>query len=257
MRRVDSFIEKGNSMNSKMGWDIARMLLWSLVVGFLFALSQVVPLGVYAYLSEPHFSLNVLRGLMDKLSTNAFLMAITGMGSLLFLAPILVALLRLRGSNVKAFFPMKVLDPKQFMLWIVVATGWMYGQDYLMEMFKIVKIPDAMLNITYPDVFSKWLLVLGVGVMAPILEELIFRGFLLKEFSYTFLGTSGAVVLTSLIWALIHSQYDWVYLAIIFVTGLLFGIARVMSHSLLVPIVMHILFNVSAAIELYQIKGFL
>lgn len=244
-------------MSSKIGWDVARMLLWGMVVGFFFALSQVVPMGVYAFLSEPHFSLNVVRGLMDKLSTNAFLMAITGMGSLLFLTPILVAILKFRGSNVKAYFPFKVLDPKQFMLWMVVVTGWMYGQDYLMDMFHIVKIPDAMLNITYPSEFSKWLLVLGVGVMAPILEELIFRGFLLKEFSYTFLGTSGAVVLTSLIWALIHSQYDLVYLAIIFVTGLLFGIARVMSHSLLVPIAMHIIFNVSAAIELYRVKGFL
>jgi len=244
-------------MSSKIGWDVARMLLWGMVVGFFFALSQVVPMGVYAFLSEPHFSLNVVRGLMDKLSTNAFLMAITGMGSLLFLTPILVAILKFRGSNVKAYFPFKVLDPKQFMLWMVVVTGWMYGQDYLMDMFHIVKIPDAMLNITYPSEFSKWLLVLGVGIMAPILEELIFRGFLLKEFSYTFLGTSGAVVLTSLIWALIHSQYDLVYLAIIFVTGLLFGIARVMSHSLLVPIAMHIIFNVSAAIELYRVKGFL
>jgi hypothetical protein len=143
------------------------------------------------------------------------------------------------------------------MLWMVLATAWMYGQDYLMELFHIVKIPDAMLNITYPNELSKWLLVLGVGVMAPILEELIFRGFLLKEFSYTFLGTKGAVLVTSLIWAIIHSQYDMVYLAIIFVTGLILGTARVLSHSMLVPITMHILFNVSAAIELYRLKGFL
>jgi len=238
-------------------WDVARMLLWSAIVGFLFALSQIVPLGVYSFLTEPNVSLNTLRVLMSKVSTNALLMAITGIGSLLFLLPILVALLKARGSNVKAFFPIKVLDPKQFMLWMVLATAWMYGQDYLMELFHIVKIPDAMLNITYPNELSKWLLVLGVGVMAPIVEELIFRGFLLKEFSYTFLGTKGAVLLTSLIWSIIHSQYDMVYLAIIFVTGLLLGTARVLSHSMLVPITMHILFNVSAAIELYRLKGFL
>ncbi len=238
-------------------WDVARMLLWSAIVGFLFALSQIVPLGLYSFLTEPNVSLNTLRVLMSKVSTNALLMAITGIGSLLFLLPILVALLKARGSNVKAFFPIKVLDPKQFMLWMVLATAWMYGQDYLMELFHIVKIPDAMLNITYPNELSKWLLVLGVGVMAPIVEELIFRGFLLKEFSYTFLGTKGAVLVTSLIWAIIHSQYDMVYLAIIFVTGLLLGTARVLSHSMLVPITMHILFNVSAAIELYRLKGFL
>lgn len=244
-------------MLKSIAWDVARMLLWSAIVGFLFALSQIIPLGIYSFLTEPNFSLNMLRSLMSKVSTNALLMAITGIGSLIFLLPLLIALLKIRGSNVKAFFPMKILDPKQFMLWIVLATGWMYGQDYLMELFHIVKIPDAMLNITYPSEFSKWLLILGVGVMAPILEELIFRGFLLKEFSYTFLGTTGAVLVTSLIWALIHSQYDLVYLAIIFVTGLILGTARVLSHSILVPIAMHILFNLSAAIELYRLKGFL
>jgi hypothetical protein len=47
-------------MSSKIGWDLARMLLWLMVVGFLFALSQVVPMGAYALLGESHFSLNVV-----------------------------------------------------------------------------------------------------------------------------------------------------------------------------------------------------
>jgi len=244
-------------MNSNMAWSSARMLLWLIIIGFLFALSQVVPLGVYTFLTEPNFTIDLLREQMDEVGTNALLMGITGMGSALFLIPLLVLILKLQGSSINSFFPLKVIDPKHFMLWIVVATAWMYGQDYLMELFNIVKIPEAMLNITYPSEFSKWLLIFGVGVMAPILEEVIFRGFLLKEFSFTFLGTTGAIFLTSAIWALIHSQYDWVYLLIIFVTGLLFGYARVKSETLLVPIVLHILFNVSAAIELYQLKGFL
>jgi len=244
-------------MNSNMVWGIARMLLWLMIVGFLFALSQLVPLGVFTFLTEENFTLNLLREQMDVLGSNAFLMGLTGIGSALFLIPILVAILKVQGANVASYFPLKIINPKHFMLWMVLGTGWMYGQDYLMELFNIVKIPEAMLNIHYPDEFSKWLLVLGVGVMAPILEEVIFRGFLLKEFSFTFLGMTGAIFLTSAIWAVIHSQYDPVYLLIIFMTGLLFGYARVKSGTLLVPIVLHILFNVSAAIELYQLKGFL
>jgi membrane protease YdiL (CAAX protease family) len=238
-------------------WGIARMLLWLVIIGFLFALSQVVPLGIFTFLTEAHFSLNVLRDYLDQVDTNAFLISVTSIGSTLFLIPILVGILKIQGARVASYFPLKVIAPKHFMLWIVLATAWMYGQDYLMEFFGIIKIPEYMLNIHYPTEISKWLLVLGVGVMAPVLEEVIFRGFLFKEFTYTFLGTWGSVLLTSLIWAVIHSQYELVYLAIIFVTGLLFGYARIKSESLLVPIAMHVLFNVSAAIELYQLKGFL
>jgi len=244
-------------MSSKIAWDSARMLLWTVIVGFLFALSQVVPVGVYAFFSRDHWNLNVLRGVMDGASSNAQIMATIGVGSALFLIPILVAILKFRGSNIQRFFPLKVIEPKLFMLWMVVATAWMFGQDYLMELLGIAKIPDAMLNITYPTAWSKWFLLFGVGVMAPILEEVIFRGFLLKEFSHTFLGTMGAVVLTAFIWAVIHSQYDLAYLVIIFVTGLLLGFARTQSGSLLVPIAMHVLFNLSAAVELYLLKGFL
>ena len=51
------------------------------------------------------------------------------------------------------------------------------------------------------------------GGGCPVFEELFFRGFLLEGFRRTFLGTTGAVVLTSLLWAVIHTQYDLYYMA--------------------------------------------
>jgi membrane protease YdiL (CAAX protease family) len=43
----------------------------------------------------------------------------------------------------------------------------------------------------------------------------------------------------------------------IFVTGLVFGYAKVKTNSLFIPIVMHILFNSMAMLELYSVKGIL
>jgi len=126
-----------------------------------------------------------------------------------------------------------------------------------MWLMGIEQIPDSMMNIGYPSEFSKWLLVLGVAFFAPVLEEVIFRGFLLKGLANSVLGVYGAIFLTSLVWAVIHGQYEWGYMMLIFVIGLVLGYARMRTNSLFVPIMMHIIFNFVASVELYLVKGIL
>lgn len=55
--------------------------------------------------------------------------------------------------------------------------------------------------------------------------------------------------MTSAAWAVIHVQYDWYGMAVIFVTGIVFGIARKKSKSLLTTILMHSYMNMIATIE--------
>ncbi|MFX6031676.1 CPBP family intramembrane glutamic endopeptidase, partial [Acinetobacter baumannii] len=54
-----------------------------------------------------------------------------------------------------------------------------------------------------------WLLVLAFCVAAPISEELLARGFLYRGWSESFLGVPGAILLSSLVWTIVHLQYDW------------------------------------------------
>jgi membrane protease YdiL (CAAX protease family) len=86
-------------------------------------------------------------------------------------------------------------------------------------------------------------------VAAPVFEELFFRGFLLAGFQRTILGTAGAVVVTSLLWAVIHTQYDLYYMATIFVRGVVLGLARVHSGSLILPIGLHAFVNGLATMQ--------
>jgi membrane protease YdiL (CAAX protease family) len=55
--------------------------------------------------------------------------------------------------------------------------------------------------------------------------------------------------MTSLVWAIIHLQYDTYGVATVFALGLLFGFARLKSESVYVPIVMHALASLVAMIE--------
>jgi len=63
------------------------------------------------------------------------------------------------------------------------------------------------------------------------------------------LGVVGAILITALIWTVIHGQYDWYVRSNIFVIGVLFGIARYKSGSILPPLGMHMLMNALALVE--------
>src|SRR5262245_59883586 len=52
-------------------------------------------------------------------------------------------------------------------------------------------------------------------VLAPVQEELLFRGFLYRGLS-TSLGPWPTIVLISAVWSLVHFQYEWFFLGEIF-----------------------------------------
>src|SRR5262249_11455714 len=99
------------------------------------------------------------------------------------------------------------------------------------------------------------LVLLAVAVAAPITEESLFRGFLLRGWAASWLGPVGAVVLTSAIWACIHLQYDWVIVGEIFGLGLLFGYLRLRSGSIFPPMVAHGAYGAPAMVPAGIIAG--
>ncbi|MGJ4944581.1 CPBP family intramembrane glutamic endopeptidase [Bradyrhizobium sp. HKCCYLS1011] len=74
---------------------------------------------------------------------------------------------------------------------------------------------------------------------APIFEEFVFRGFLFRGWSVSFLRPAGAIVLSSALWAAGHIQYDWFGVFEIFVSGLVLGFFRYRSGSTMLAMVMH------------------
>lgn len=89
---------------------------------------------------------------------------------------------------------------------------------------------------------------LSLVVMAPVSEEIIFRGFLFRGF-VSRLGMIPAVIITSAIWSLLHVQYEWLYLAQIFVLGLVFGLLRQRSGSTILTIILHAIINGVALVQ--------
>lgn len=92
------------------------------------------------------------------------------------------------------------------------------------------------------------LLVFAVVVVAPVTEELMFRGFLHRGWALSWLGVPGTIVLTSALWAALHLQYNAVGILLIFVMGLIFGWMRQRSGSTMLPMALHAFNNLFATI---------
>jgi membrane protease YdiL (CAAX protease family) len=84
-------------------------------------------------------------------------------------------------------------------------------------------------------------------VIAPVYEELVQRGAMYRGLADTALGVGGAIVLTALTWALLHSHKTWSGMALIFVLGLALGFLRRYTGSTWVTIAVHAALNAIAA----------
>ena len=85
--------------------------------------------------------------------------------------------------------------------------------------------------------------ILAIGVLGPIAEELAFRGLLMAWLSRSRFGVYGAIVVCAAIWSVIHVQYAPVLLTIIFIDGIVLGLARNFTRSIYIPMAMHMVGN--------------
>ena len=79
-------------------------------------------------------------------------------------------------------------------------------------------------------------------VIGPVWEELFFRGAMFAAFLRRW-GIMTAAIVPSLIWALIHVQYEWWYVASIAGSGVLLAMVRWKGGSIYLPIALHGAFN--------------
>ena len=109
-------------------------------------------------------------------------------------------------------------------------------------------VPDVMTDL-YRSTTYRSLLWLALIVAAPVFEEVLFRGFLFESLQQSVLRPTGAVLVTSALWAGVHLQYDAYGIATIFAFGTVLGLARLRTRSICPCILMHALMNSIASVE--------
>lgn len=94
--------------------------------------------------------------------------------------------------------------------------------------------------------------ILAICVVAPITEELVFRGFIYAKLARTIAGNSGAIIITSLLFTVIHTQYSfWVQLDLLILAFIL-SLVRYKTNNLKFCMLIHCLNNSFAFYMLYR-----
>jgi len=133
-------------------------------------------------------------------------------------------------------------------LWLAVAVLFIAASDGTSTLLGKPVVPPFLYD-AYKTGSPVVLLWIAFVLFVPVFEEVFFRGFLFEGFRNSVIGNMGAVVLCALLWAGAHVQYEPYEMATVFVGGLLLGVSRVHTGSLVPAIVVHAVINTVALLE--------
>lgn len=139
---------------------------------------------------------------------------------------------------------------KHFIIGLIVFGIWLVIGHYLANILQ--KTPMTFMD-TLISTQSFPVLIILVVVIAPIYEELLFRGVIFGLICHTTINnqtirynTLLAIVISSLLFAMVHLQYDGFGFMLIFSLAMVLGWVRYVSGSIVLPIILHMLNNALA-----------
>jgi uncharacterized protein len=159
-----------------------------------------------------------------------------------FLA-VIICIHKRRGLPVADYLALYPVGPR-------VLTVWLMGTLLFYGVF--VFLPTLIATQTgfsVPTTQPGFLYFVTIVVVAPAVEEVVFRGFMFIGLLHSRAGITGAIFISTTIWTAAHFRVDvdWISdihaLGIIFSFGIVLCIARIRTNSLLLPLVMHSSWN--------------
>jgi len=223
-------------------WGYWATLGWS-IVGFL--VGQFVGFGVLLWLRGGALE-SVLQTPFDGVLVTIF----TALSNPVTIGVLAIAV-RLARSDLSNYFALKWPAAHELAfgiaaLVVLIAAGdallYLTGRD-LVSAFQLQSYTTAAAAGSLPAMFAATI------VIAPAGEEAVFRGFLFRGWVRSPRSVWPAIVVISILWAMLHVQYDWTGVLQIFVSGLFLGWMRWRSSSLVLTFLLHALFNLEATLE--------
>jgi uncharacterized protein len=161
---------------------------------------------------------------------------------------VVALLVRSRGATLRGYLALAPVRPKAVFLWILVTLAFLASYDFVSMALDRPTIPDFMVK-AYESAGFLPLLWIAVALVAPVWEEAVFRGFGFRGLRSSRWGAAAAIGVPTLLWACLHLQYDAFDIAYVFCLGVLFGVARERTGSVAMPIVLHVLTNALATLQ--------
>lgn len=228
--------------------SLGKSLAWLVVFGMLFYGAAMV-YGAYLGVTQPD-----LLG-EDPLDDSAFMEVLLSPASLttvsilqaILLIPTVLFAAHFGSQHWRDTLAFQSLPLKALGFGLLV-YGAYFGVQAVMELLVPVDLGDVMTPLAGTRHLG---LAVAFVVIAPLIEELVFRGYLFAAWRHTRLGLWGTIVLTSVIFTAIHiGQYTGMALLYVFVFSLILGLAREKTGSIWTPMLLHTVNNLIGVIFL-------
>ena len=230
-------------------WGLWTTLGFSAIILALYSALQILVATFFVSLAKAEHPELDLEVYARSLSSNGFCIGIMAVVSGLICTPVTLLFTKLRKTiSVKNYIGFKEPLKREWVQWLLILAAFLFLSDGVSWLLHQPMVPPFMVD-AYKTASSLPALLFAIVVVAPIFEEIFFRGFLFQGIRYSRLGPIGAIGITSLIWAVIHLQYDIYGMATVFALGLLFGIARLKTDSIHLLMVMHSFVGLVATME--------
>jgi membrane protease YdiL (CAAX protease family) len=230
-------------------WGFWATLGFSAIIFALFTALQILVATAFVSLAKVQHPELDLKVYANSLSSNGLCLAIMEIVSGLICIPLTLFFTKLRKNiSVENYIGFREPLKKEWVEWLLILGAFLFLSDAVTFSLHRPIVPPFMIEAYKTASFLPALL-FAIIIVAPIFEEIFFRGFFFQGIRYSRLGPIGAIVITSLIWAAIHLQYDIYGITTLFAFGLLLGIARIKTDSIHLLMVMHSLASLVATIE--------
>ncbi len=230
-------------------WGFWATVGFSFIIGVIFILIQLAVIIIIA-INGPIEDFDQFVAQIEKLENNGFCLAVMTIIGGVIIIPIILFFAWLRKEiSLDDYMGFKQFTLRELWVWSLILIAFIAASDLVLYSSGHSIFSPFMIE-TYLSAGSVPLLLFALLVMAPLVEELFIRGFLLQGLRYSWLGTGGAIILTSVIWTLMHTQYELIALVHIFITGIILGGAFIKTNSIYIPLILHFLMNLIATVEL-------
>ncbi|WP_299405641.1 CPBP family intramembrane glutamic endopeptidase [Acaryochloris sp. IP29b_bin.148] len=220
------------------GWETVGLTL--VILGVFLSISTAIALFFITIELAQNPALDP-QEIAQSLETNGLVLSIATILAGLGCSGLIYTVLKVRPAlTVHQYLALRKPRWTSWLIWNGLLLALMQFSDAILRAFKH---QETFTTQIYQTAHSPLLLYLAIVGVAPLFEELLFRGFLFQGLQSSRLGPRGAIVITALGWAVLHVQYGPLVISQIVCFGLLFGMARWRTHSLFIPLSMHCLNN--------------
>ena len=234
--------------------DLLDVLLVGLMSVFAFFVFGTIAVGIFMY--THHLQGPGTRAIEDALGKNAFFIVSTEFVTYIAIVGFMVFLVwtRHRMSLSRAIqwnLPGRRLAINALMIGAALAVVSDIGEVIFHRW-----IPDSLPITEYFKDRPSALLLAAFGILvAPLMEELLFRGFLYPALA-RWTGAFVSVVVTASAFTLLHGAqlgYSWAPLLLIFIVGLALTVTRVVTRSVATGVIVHMTYNFALLLQTYVV----